>query len=188
MGRVIGRVLLAMLVVAPAALAQADRPVTTPTRDVDVVYRAVRGDESVTQRSRWSAGGQKMRLDTPTPGVYLIADYAAHTLAMVSDRVHGVLDLQPPPGAMPGQSISGSAPFVRRGRREVAGLSCTDWETVDTEGEATTACFTDDGVLLEARRGATVLVQATRVAYGALDNSVFLVPPSYSHEKPGSSR
>ena len=184
----IPRVLLATLAVAPAALAQADRPVTTPTRDVDVFYRTVQGEQSVTQRSRWSVDGQKMRLDTPTPGVYLIVDYAAHTLAMVSDRVHGVLDLPPPPGGMPGQGISASAPFARRGSKEVAGLPCTEWEMVDTQGQATTACFTDDGVLLEARRGAVVLVQATRVAYGALDSSVFVVPPSYSHEKPRSNR
>ena len=174
-------------VVAPA-VADPDRPVTTPTRDVDVTYRTGQGDKAVVQRSRWSVGGRKMRLDTPTPGVYVIVDYAARTLAMVSERDRGVLDLPPPPGAMPGQAVPSNAVFIRRGDSKVAGLPCGEWETTDTQGQATLACFTEDGVLLEARHGEQVLVQATRVAYGILDASAFIVPQSYSHEAPKGSR
>ncbi len=188
--RVLLSVMLPLVAVSMAmpAVADPDRPVTTPTRDVDVTYRAGEGDKAVIQRSRWSAGGQKMRLDTPTPGVYVIVDYAARTLAMVSDRDHGVLDLPAPPGAMPGQAVPSSTAFTRRGDSKVAGLSCSEWETTDTQGQATLACFTDDGVLLEARHGEQVLVQATRVAYGTLDASAFVVPQSYSHEAPKGSR
>lgn len=178
-------VLLALLVLAPAvlpALAQADRPATLPTRDVDVTYRAGQGDRVVSQRSRWSAAERKMRLDTPTPGVYAIVDYAAGTMAMVSDRSRGVLDLPVPAGGLPGQAAPGGGAFARRGSGEVAGLPCTEWETRDLQGQATLTCFTEDGVLLQARHGAQVLVQATRVAYGAMDPSAFAVPPSYAHE------
>jgi len=188
---VIRRVLLAMLAaasVAAPAVADSDRPLTMPTRDVDVTYRAGQGDHVVVQRSRWSVDGRKMRLDTPTPGVYMIVDYEAKTLAMVSDPVHGVLDLQAPAAGLPGQAASSSAAYVRRGSGQVAGIPCTEWETVDTQGQATLACFTDDGVLLEARRGGQVLVQATRVAYGNLDASAFVVPPSYRHETPRNNR
>jgi hypothetical protein len=189
--RILLGALLALVVAASMvtpAVADPDRPVTTPTRDVDVTYRAGQGDQAVMQRSRWSAGGRKMRLDTPTPGVYVIVDYAARTLAMVSDRDHGVLDLPAPPGAMPGQAAADSTVFTRRGDSKVAGLPCGEWETTDTQGQATLACFTDDGVLLEARHGEQVLVQATRVAYGTLDASAFVVPQSYSHEAPKGSR
>lgn len=181
-------VLLALLAASAAtpSLADPDRPATMPTRDVDVTYRTGQGDKAVVQRSRWSAGGQKMRLDTPTPGVYVIVDYAARTLAMVSDRDRGVLDLPAPPGAMPGEAAPGRTAFTRRGSGQVAGLSCTEWETADLQGQATLACFTEDGVLLEARHGAQVLVQATRVAYGTLDAAAFVVPQSYSHEAPKS--
>ncbi len=182
--------LLAALAVPPA-LAQADRPATLPTRDVDVTYQAGQGDRTVSQRSRWSAAERKMRLDTPTPGVYAIVDYAAGTLAMVSERSRGVLDLPVPAGGLPGQAAPGA--FTRRGSSQVAGLPCTEWETRDLQGQATLTCFTEDGVLLEARHGAQVLVQATRVAYGALDASAFAVPSSYTHgtpqaAPPGSSR
>ncbi len=174
--------LLAALIVLPA-LAQADRPATLPTRDVDVSYRAGQGDRVVSQRSRWSAAERKMRLDTPTPGVYAIVDYAAGTLAMVSERSRGVLDLPVPAGGLPGQSAPNVA-FTRRGGNQVAGLPCTEWETRDLQGQATLTCFTEDGVLLQARHGAQVLVQATRVTYGALDPAAFAVPPSYAHETP----
>lgn len=173
------------------AWAGPDRPLTMPARDVDITYTAGQtgpGGQAVVQRSRWSAGLRKMRLDTPTPGVYLIVDYAEHTMAMVSDRDRGVLDLQAPPGALPGQTVPAGASFSRRGGGQVAGLPCTEWETADNQGQATLACFTDDGVLLEARRGAQVLVQATRVAYGDLDAADFTVPPSYNHERPRSGR
>ncbi len=175
--------LLAVLTVLPAR-AQADRPATLPTRDVDVTYRMGQGEQAMSQRSRWSAAERKMRLDTPTPGVYAIVDYAAGTMAMVSERSRGVLDLPTPAGGLPGQAASGSAPFTRRGSTQIAGLPCTEWETRDLGGQATLICFTDDGVLLQARHGAQVLVEATRVAYGALDPAAFAVPPGYAHEAP----
>lgn len=183
--------LFTALAVLPAR-AQGDRPATLPTRDVDVTYQAGQGDRTVSQRSRWSASERKMRLDTPTPGVYAIVDYAAGTMAMVSERSRGVLDLPVPAGGLPGQATPGNS-FTPRGSSQVAGLPCTEWETRDLQGQATLTCFTEDGVLLEARHGVQVLVQATRVAYGALDASVFAVPPSYTHETPraappGSSR
>ncbi len=110
------------------------------------------------------------------------------TMAMVSERSHGVLDLPAPAGGLPGQAAPqatlGGAPFTRRGSSQVAGLPCTEWETRDLQGQATLTCFTDDGVLLQARHGAQVLVQATRVAYGVMDPSAFAVPPGYAHEAP----
>jgi hypothetical protein len=175
------------LVSGPAAADQ-DRPPAMPTRDVDVTYRAGQGDRTVVQRSRWSATARKLRLDTPTPGVYVIGDYAEHTLMMVSEQAQGVLDMELPADGLPGQAASGSASFTRRGDGKVAGHPCTEWETLDRQGQATLACYTEDGVLLEARHGAQILVQATRVVYGALDAATFAVPRSYSHERPRSAR
>ena len=176
--------LLATISTIPPAWAQADRPATLPTRDVDVIYRTGGGGRAMSQRSRWSAAERKMRLDTPTPGVYAIVDYATGTMAMVSDQNRGVLDLPVPAGGLPGQGAPGSAPFTRRGSTQIAGLPCTEWETRDLRGQATLTCFTDDGVLLQARHGTQVLVEATRVAYGVLDRATFAVPPDYAHGAP----
>ncbi len=181
--------LMVMLAACAPAWAQ-DRPPTTPTRDVDVTYRAGQGDRMVQQRSRFLASEQRLRVDTPTPGVYAIVDYRAHTLAMVSDAERAVLDMPTPAGAAPGgvQAGQGGARFIRRGTDQVAGLVCTEWETTDTTGLPTLACFTDDGVMLRARHGAQLLVVADRVAYGTQDPAAFIVPPSYAHTDSRMSR
>ena len=174
--------LVAMLAASAPAWAQ-DRPPTTPTRDVDVTYQAGQGDRIVQQRSRFRASDQRLRVDTPTPGVYAIVDYRAHTLAMVSDAEQAVLDMPAPADTAPGGVAAGQggARFVRRETDQVAGLTCTEWETTDTAGLPTLACFTDDGVMLRARRGAQLLVVAGRVAYGTQDPAAFTVPPGYAH-------
>ena len=158
-----------------AALAQ-ERPPALPTRDVDVTYQSGNGAKAVQQRLRFSTELQRSRLDTPTPGFYVITDYRAHTMLAVSDADHGVLDMKAPanlPGAAPGGA------FVRRGQDQVAGLACTEWQTTDSAGQPALACFTGDGVMLRARRGNQVLATATKVAYGPLDPALFAPPPSY---------
>ena len=42
--------------------------------------------------------------------------------------------------------------------------------------------------MLRARRGATVVVEATRVAYGPVDPAAFTVPPGYQRETPSAAR
>ena len=183
------RAALLLLLAVPALAWAQDRPLTVPTRDVDVVYRAGAGPQTIEQRSRFQAADQKLRLDTPSPGLYMIVDQRAHTMAMVSDADRGVVDMALPGAAIPGMTAAGQAftgqaftpqAFTRRGTDSVAGLGCTEWETLDSQGQPTLACFTPDGVLLRARRGAQVLVVATRVTYGQLDSTVFTVPAAYN--------
>lgn len=168
-------VLLALLASAPA-WAQ-DRPATAPTRDVDVLYRATAGDRSVEQRSRFAVAEQKVRIDTPSPGLYLIVDRGARTMDMVSDADHGVLEMAYDPAGVDG--FAAGKGFARGGTQTVAGQSCTEWQTVDNAGRAVTACFTADGVLLRARAGPQVFVEATRVVYGPIEPSVFAIPAGY---------
>ncbi|GAC1341007.1 MAG: hypothetical protein NVSMB18_12190 [Acetobacteraceae bacterium] len=171
--------LVALLLAASPALAQ-DRPLTLPTRDVDVLYRTQAGAQSYDQRWRFRAEDQKLRLDLPSPGVYMIADHRQHRAAMVSDGDKGVLDMALPntdPGGLrPGQS------FTRAGTATVAGVACTEWQTKDLRGAETTACITADGVLLRARHGDAVVVEATKIAYGPLDPAAFAIPAAYKHE------
>ncbi len=167
---------LAAALLWPALAAAQDRPPALPTRDVDVTYQSGTGAKAVQQRSRFSAELQRARLDTPTPGFYLLVDYRAHAMQAVSDAARGVLDMDAPaqlPGAVP------DATFIRRGEATVAGIACTEWETRDTAGQLTLACFTADGAMLRARRGGQVLATAVRVAYGPLDPALFAAPPGY---------
>ncbi len=180
--------LAAILAVAISAPAWAqDRPVTVPARDVDVVYRAAVGDQAIEQRSRFRATDGMLRLDTPSPGLYMIVNQRAHTMAMVSDADRGVVDMAVPPGAIPGGVAPGQS-FVRRGADAVAGIACTEWETMDSQGGNTVVCYTPDGVLLRARAGTRVIVAATRVTYGPLDPAAFIVPPAYNRVAARASR
>lgn len=130
-----------------------------------------------------------MRVDTPAPGVYMIVDYAARRMSMVSDRDRGAVDMAAGAGAGPlpgapgggasGGGADGAGAYARRGADRVAGLPCTEWQTTDSEGAPTLACITEDGVLLRARRGREVLVQAVRVQYGPQDPAAFRVPDGY---------
>lgn len=174
------RLLLLLPLFVPGVAAAQDRPLLQPTRDVEVTYQTAPGGTATEQRTRWLAAEHRMRLDTPAPGLYMIVDYAARRMSMVSDRDRGVVDMAAGAGPLPGGA--GGAPggaYARRGTDRVAGLPCTEWQTTDSEGAATLACITDDGVMLRARRGTEVLVQAARVRYGPQDPAAFRVPDGY---------
>ena len=168
--------LLALALLAPLHAHAQDRPALTPTRDVDVTYRTERAGQVIEQRSRFDAALQRTRLDMPTPGLYSILDHRAHTLSIVSDPERGVIDM--PSG---GTGQAGAGAYTRRGQDQVAGLPCTEWETQDSQNQPVLTCFTPDGVMLRARRGAAVLAVATRVTYGTLDPALFAPPAAYGH-------
>ena len=173
-------VVTGLLLITMPAFAD-ERPVTRPTRDVDVTYVAAVGGQEVKQRTRTLAGAGEIRIDTPTPGFYMILNRGAHTMEMVSDTDRGVLQMpyDPAAGAPGSNGSSDAATYKRLGAATVAGLSCTEWATTDTAGSQVAACFTGDGVLLRARAGERVLVQAASVRYERLDPAIFAIPAAY---------
>ncbi len=172
-----------LLLLAAPAWAQ-DRPATVPTRDVDVTYRIGSPEPNgppLAQRMRWSVAAAKLRVDPPTPGLYMIVDYRAHRMAVVRTAERAVLDAAAPAAGLPGQS-GGS--YTRRGADSVAGLGCTDWETIDTSGRAATVCMTADGVLLRASQAGVPLLEAVAVAYAPQDPAAFVPPDGFRHVAP----
>ena len=171
--------LLTCLALPLAAHAQ-DAPPLQPTRDVDVTYRVpVPGaDAALLQRLRWSATRHQQRVDLPTSGNWMVLDFAAHRMAMVSDDTRDVVDMPAPPSAE--HPVAG---FLRVGSATVAGLACTRWRTIDTRGQQTLACYTDDGVLLQATAGTRVLMEAVGVKYETQDAAVFALPAGYKHRQ-----
>jgi hypothetical protein len=169
--------LAAVLMVAGPAWAQ-ERPVTTPTRDVDVLYQAVAEGRAVEQRSRFAVAAGKIRIDTPSRGLYVIVDRGARQMDLVSDGDRRVLEL-PYDASRSVTGIAAGGAFQRVGSGVVAGVGCTDWRTEEASGHALTLCMTGDGVLLRVRAGGTVLVQAVRVVYGGIDPAVFAIPGGY---------
>jgi hypothetical protein len=157
---------------APARAAAPAAPLAHPSRDVDVTYRMVQGDKVLTERMRWQAATQRQRVDPPTDGLFIVIDYQAgrmHTVRL-SDRL--VLDMAAP--------ATGDGAYVRQGADQVAGLACTDWEATATDGRATVACITDDGVMLRATAGGRTLVSAVSVDYAPQDPALFAMPDGFT--------
>jgi hypothetical protein len=178
-------VIAAALLAAGASTCGADeRPVTMPTRDVDVTYAAVPpgsppGAPPLQQRMRWSVEPGVMRLDPPSPDLYFVMNYKSHRLDTIRPSQRTVLEMDAS-GAGLAPGVPSTARFTKRGGSMVAGFSCTDWETRDAAGEPAVACLTADGVLLRAVAAGRVLIEARSVQYGSINASVFAIPPEYA--------
>ncbi len=170
--------------------AVADQPLLRPSRDVDITYRATgpRDGRRLDQRVRWLAASQTMRIDPPTPGVFVIIDHVARRMSVVREADRSVIEMAAPDdmGGVAGHAGSGN--YVRRGGDSVAGLPCIDWETQDRAGQPTLLCVTADGVLLRAAVDGQELVGAVSVQYAPQDPAVFRVPADYAHRSGGAAR
>jgi hypothetical protein len=178
--------LLLPLAAAPAR--SQDRPQTLPSRDVDITYRLGQINPAtapgiIEQRMRWDVTGGRLRVDPPTPGLYVILDTRNHHMTTGREADHAVLELDgmgganaPVPGSPP---VDNGIPFIREGESRIASLTCTEWETKDLAGAPALVCITDDGVLLRAVTAGRTVLEATKVTYGPIDPSVFQVPANY---------
>ncbi len=172
---------LALLTPLMPGARAADAPLIIPNRDVDVLYQADQGGQTLQQRLRWDVKDQLMRVDSPSPGLWMLVNYRNREIFLVSDPQKSILEMGAKAGPLPGQP--GGANFVRRSTEQVAGLPCTQWEATDSQGQPTLACLTSDGVLLRAMRGQVVLIQAQRVAYGPENPALFQLPGGYARSQ-----
>lgn len=170
---------LAALMATPALAA--DRPPTIPLRDVDVTYQVAQpaqGGPPLIQRMRWSVATGRLRVDPPSPGLYMIVDYTAKRMSVVKVADRAVLDV---PTAAPGLPGAPAGAYAIRDRAVVAGLPCTNWLTTDAAGRDTLLCLTSDGVMLRASQGGRTLLVANAISYGPQDPAAFSPPAGYTH-------
>ena len=170
---------LGVLLAAPAFAA--DHPPIMPQRDVDVTYQVaqpVPGGPALSQRMRWSVTTGRLRVDPPSPGLYMIIDYATKRMSVVKPADRAVLDV---PTSAPGLPGAPAGAYTRQDSAVVAGLPCTDWQTVDAGGQPTVLCLTTDGVMLRASQAGQVLLEATAVSYGPQDPAAFIAPEGFQH-------
>ncbi len=169
---------LAVLAMLLPVAALADAPVVQPMHDVDITYKvpvAGGSDMALLQRFRYSASLRRQRVDLPTSGNWMVLDFATHRMMAVRDESHEVAEAPVPEATTPG--------YMRLGSDTVAGLVCTEWQTQDLRGQQTVTCYTEDGLLLRARSGNRVLIQAVSVNRAAQDAGIFAVPDGYTHTK-----
>ena len=171
--------------VAIAAPAHADdKPAMVPQRDVDVQYKiAGRTPDAQPrqQRIRWSVAQASMRIDPPSPGLYMIGNFQTGRMEVVKPADQSVLDMGP------GSFNPHADPSFRKlGADQVGGLPCTNWQTADNGGRSTVLCLTSDGVMLRASHGDQVLVEASSVTYGPQDPAAFTAPESFRRIAPAA--
>lgn len=178
-------------ILATAGVASADdRPLTVPARDVDITYMMVQpdapgGPRMLEQRMRYDVGDGKLRVDPPTPGLYMIVDYRTRRMETIRVAERMVIDVDAGTGAVvPGGGSA--AKFDRQGETQVAGLTCTNWKTSDAAGQPTMVCLTPDGVMLRAIGGGRILVEAAEVRYGPVDKAAFEIPADFRHVGPAA--
>lgn len=177
------RGIAAFLAVVSTAAQAGEAPRLMPSRDVAITYRSERGDEVLVQHVRWSAAQQRMRIDAPGPGLYVLIDYPAHRMAIVRSAERSVIDM-PTPSRAPwvGAGLAGAG-YARAGAGRVANTPCAEWQDPQSAGDRTptTICVTEDGVLLRVRQDQRVLAQADSVTYGPQDTALFRVPDGFTH-------
>lgn len=179
------RQILAVALLAGAALPAAaqDRPTLFPTRDVTVTYRTLGAAQPGTPQSitmAWQAESQRFRSDLPGMG-WMVADQRAGQGFLVMEQMRAVMDI-PLGQAMAQHGPAATATFRREGTDTVAGHACTVWSYQDPQHGQGRACITADGVMLRAQGsqgGQSGGMEATQVAYGALDPARFQKPAGY---------
>ena len=179
--------LLAVALLGPAgpALAQA-RPPYAPTRDVTISYRVTAPGQPASEvRIASRAGGTPMRVDLLTEGTYLLFDRGAGVMTMVVPEERMALDL-PLAAGQQDFVLNDRMRFVRRGTDAVAGLGCTVWD-VTLAGERSTACVSEDGVMLRlvGRRegGGRSVMEASAVVFGPHADDLFRPPAEFERER-----
>ncbi len=126
---------------------------------------------------RWDVQDRRLRVDPPTAGLYMLIDLKARQITMVREADRKLLVLPQGAASLPGETRDGA--FTRRGTDTVAGIGCTEWDTQDSAGQPTTVCISPDGVLLRARSGPRLIVEAVRVTYAPQAAAVFAAPVGY---------
>jgi hypothetical protein len=172
-----------LAIAAALTLGAAVGPVLRPARDVDITYQLGSANGAPLQeRLRWNVTAQRLRVDPPTPGLYVIIDLRARRMDMVRSSDRSVIEAAAP-ASVAGLPDDAAASAQREGEETVAGLLCTDWAMRDSAGQPTTVCLTDDGVLLRARAGGQTLLTATEVHYGPSEPALFTPPAGYARKQ-----
>lgn len=189
-GRLTRRAVLLAASLALACAAQAqDHPPTLPTRDVDITYIVPTPAGAARQRLRFSVALRALRIDPPGRGLYTIIDFAAGRMFTVREADRSVIDMAAPKTWMPNLSGGQSGThYVRRNTLTLSGVTCTEWQTTDSEGRDVRICFDQDGVMHRAsaqtQAGELVMAQATEFNHRTQDAAVFRVPAEYRRLAP----
>ena len=167
---------LALLLVGSPPRAE-ERPLLSPTRDVDIIYDVTRPQEpKIRERVRWLASEGLERIDGPDKSSTIFNRNAREiTLVTPANRTYRKLE-----GEQGRPPVPEAGAALKRGDDAViAGLPCVDWSWTD-DVQTNTVCATADGVLLRHVVDGRTVRQARSVSYSRQSAELFQVPPDYA--------
>jgi hypothetical protein len=177
-----------LFLAAPARAPAREAPLLVPRSDVAVTYRSEQRGLVLEQRMRFSATLHRVRIDPPTPGMFVLVDQSLRRMWIVREASRSYVEMSAPGAAaasVPGMAgVAPAAEFTRGGDDRVAGFACTEWTVTARAGQTATLCITPDGLLLRVRLGETVLAEASAVDTARQDAALFEVPAGYSPATP----
>ncbi len=184
-----GLLLAAIAAGAVGTARAADAPPLMPTRDVTVVYSVTPEGAPQPQSVRvyFRGGGSAMRIDGPpgpdgSPSGDMVLDRPNRLITVVLNPARSFMQIPEREEVRSPFVLDSTMRFTRTGTGSVAGLACVQYSIVTPKGDST-ACVTDDGVVLSASgvdgQGARGHLVAQTVQYAPLAASVFLPPPGY---------
>jgi len=154
-----------------------DKPLVTPSRDVDVTYVVMWTDQAMfSKRVRWRVSEDLERVDGPD-GSATIFDHRRNDITLLNPASRTFLKLEGT-ARQPLQPETDD-PLKRGDEAIIAGLRCVDW-TWTEEAETHTVCLTGDGVLLRLVVDGNTTLLARSVAYGPQRADLFQSPLSYT--------
>ena len=177
--------LKASLALASAVTAAAGQPGPRlfPDRDVTVDYRvSPEGHAPVDVQVAVSAGGRRLHITSADLPTTILVDRDAETADILLPLLRAYAELKI--GKYdPERTILRGASFTSAGQRFLDGRSCTEWRAVSHDGQAA-ACITPNGIILRGaatsnRQGDLGTVEARRITFGPLPQSLFEVPPHF---------
>ena len=178
--------LIIAAVIATASATAAEKPLSKPSQDVEVEYRAsgmaqsgmTGGDGSL--KMYFANKGTRMRIEPPNGLGYMLMNTDGGPMTVVMPMQQIYVDMPPGPGMSPMLDAEG-ATFIRKGTDTVAGMKCTVYDMTNAN-RASTVCLTDDGVLLRGRGGdgkSSQTMEAVRVTYGVQPPALFMPPSNF---------
>jgi hypothetical protein len=178
-----------------AGAQQGDRPLLLPTDDVVVTYRIDGMPMSAPHKMQitYAKDGERVRMDyfhwpeTKYPFLASIFDRPANRVILVQPERKAYIDRQIGNNINnPGALLKPNMRFTRQGSSEVAHARCTVWrvELPDKPDDGTTACVTDNGIVLrmESTKPTATTLTAMDIHYGAPPDGAFDPPVGFKRE------
>ena len=189
--RILSGLVVWALVASIEPASAADHPALFATRDAEVRYRVVTGDQAAPAivTVQLSAAARVARVNSPKLDGFLLVDPRLDRVTVVLPSRHAYSELPLGPDTERFMLLGPSMSFVAGQDASIAGQPCREWTVSSAKGVGK-ACVTVDGLLLRASGNLggdpSNTIEAVSVDYGAQPAALFAMPAGLHRVTPSS--